>query len=130
MTKLKNILYVEDDPDIQAIAKLALEKVGGFNVKICHSGEEALEAAKEFEPQILLLDVMLPTMDGLTTLAMLRKIPRLVDIPAIFMTAKIQTHEISQYRETGVLDIIGKPFDPMMLAKQINKIWEQHPSQR
>jgi len=129
MTELKNILYVEDDPDIQAIAQLALETVGDFRIKICSSGAEALEAVKYFEPQILLLDVMMPDMDGPSTLAKLRKIAALADVPAIYLTAKIQTHEVGQYNEAGVLDIIGKPFDPMTLAKQITEIWNQRPAQ-
>ncbi|VAX09986.1 Two-component response regulator [hydrothermal vent metagenome] len=125
MAELKNILYVEDDPDIQTIAKLALETIGGFNVNVCSSGQEALENAEKFRPQLLLLDVMMPIMDGHSTLAALRKIPALIDVPAIFMTAKIQTHEINEYREQGILEIINKPFDPILLAEQISKIWKQ-----
>ncbi len=125
MAELKNILYVEDDPDIQTIAKLALETIGGFNVNVCSSGQEALENAEKFRPQLLLLDVMMPIMDGHSTLAALRKIPALIDVPAIFMTAKIQTHEINEYREQGILEIINKPFDPILLAEQISEIWKQ-----
>ncbi len=126
MSELKNILYVEDDPDIQAIAKLALETVGGFKVKICNSGKDALHAVSEFTPQLFLLDVMMPTMDGPSTLEKLRTFPALATIPAIFITAKIQVHEISLYKKMGVLEVISKPFDPMILAEQINEIWKQY----
>ncbi len=126
MSELKNILCVEDDPDIQAIIKLALETVGDYCVKICSSGKEALEIAEQFEPQILLLDVMMPTMDGPDILKKLRNIPALAHTPAIFITAKIQAHEVSQYKKTGILEVIGKPFDPMTLARQINEIWKQY----
>lgn len=130
MSELKNILYVEDDPDIQAIAKLALEAVGEFNVKICNSGKQALGVVREFKPQLFLLDVMMPIMDGPDTLAKLRALPALANIPAIFITAKIQIHEVNLYREMGVLDVISKPFDPMILAEQINEIWKQQSAQR
>ena len=126
MVKLKNILYVEDEPDIQAIAKLALETVGDFNLNICSSGEEALEAVKSFTPDLFLLDVMMPGMDGPSTLKTFRENPETVNIPAIFMTAKVQPNEIVQYRELGALDVIAKPFDPMTLATQINDIWQKH----
>ena len=75
MTELNRILYVEDEPDIQAVARISLESVGGFTLRICSSGEEALENAVEFNPQLLLLDVKMPGMDGPTTLTELKKIP-------------------------------------------------------
>ena len=124
MTSLQRILYVEDEPDIQAVAKLALEMVGGFEVKICSSGEEALVEAEAFAPQLLLLDVMMPGMDGPGTLAALRNIPSLSDVPAVFMTAKVQPSEVAHYKSLGALDVIAKPFDPMSLANEVKSIWE------
>ena len=124
MTSLQRILYVEDEPDIQAVAKLALEMVGGFEVKICSSGEEALEEAEAFAPQLLLLDVMMPGMDGPGTLAALRAISSLAEIPAVFMTAKVQPSEVAHYKSLGALDVIAKPFDPMGLAAEVRRIWE------
>ncbi|MGV8990825.1 MAG: response regulator [Thiobacillus sp.] len=124
MTKaLNTILYVEDEPDIRTVAQLALETVGGFTVKLCGSGEEAVQAGPAFKPDLLLLDVMMPGMDGPTTLAALRKDPSMKDTPVIFMTAKVQPSEIQQYRELGALDVIAKPFDPMTLAEQVRSIW-------
>ncbi len=130
MTELNNILFIEDDPDIQTIARLALETVGGFSVKTCDSGDKALHAIEKYTPQLFLLDVMMPGMDGPGTLKKLRKTPALANVPAIFMTAKIQTNELSQYIKMGALDVIAKPFDPMTLAEQIRDIWKQHQLQQ
>lgn len=124
MTKaLRTILYVEDEPDIRTVAQLALETVGGFTLKVCGNGEEALQAGPTFKPDLLLLDVMMPGMDGPTTLAALRKDPSTKDTPVIFMTAKVQPSEIQNYRDLGALDVIAKPFDPMTLAEQVRSIW-------
>ena len=122
---LERILYVEDDPDIQSIAKLALEDLGGFTVEVCLSGREALKLAPEFSPQLMILDVMMPGMDGPTTLAELRKLPTLENVPAIFMTAKVQKQEVADYKALGAVDVIAKPFDPMTLAEQVSSIWER-----
>lgn len=120
---LKRILYVEDEPDIQAVARLALEALGGFEVEVCGSGQEALEKAPSWLPQLILLDVMMPGMDGPGTLAKLRAIPSLSTIPVIFMTAKAQPSEILAYQAMGALDVIPKPFDPMTLAATVKTIW-------
>lgn len=122
---LKRILYVEDEADIQAVARLALEMVGGFTLEVCSSGKEALEKAPGFAPQLLLLDVMMPGMDGPATLAALRAQPGTAATPAIFMTAKVQPGEVAQYREQGALDVIPKPFDPMTLSSTIEEIWKR-----
>jgi len=122
-TTLTRILYVEDEPDIQAVARLALETVGGFTVAICGSGQEALDKAPVFRAELILLDVMMPGMDGPTTLGNLRRLPGLTDTPVIFMTAKVQPHEVEQYKALGALDVIAKPFDPMQISDQIRAIW-------
>lgn len=122
-TKITNILYVEDEPDIQAVAQIALESVGGFTLKICSDGLSALEEATDFAPDLLLLDVMMPGMDGPTTLSELRKIPALNQTPAIFMTAKVQSHEVEELINLGAIAVIAKPFDPMTLSSQIMEIW-------
>lgn len=125
MSQLQRILYVEDEPDIQAVAKLALEMVGGFSVKICSSGDEAVREAAAFAPDMILLDVMMPGMDGPTTLQNLRQNPSLATVPVAFMTAKVQPAEVNQYKSLGALDVIAKPFDPMALAGQVRAIWER-----
>jgi CheY-like chemotaxis protein len=117
-------MYVEDEPDIRAVARLALELVGGFTVKVCSSGEEALHEAEAFAPEIILLDVMMPGMDGPTTLKSLRALPTLATVPVAFMTAKVQPTEIAHYKALGARDVIPKPFDPMTLASQVRAIWE------
>lgn len=124
MSSLLRILYVEDEPDIQTVAKIALEMVGEFEVKICSSGEEALREAESFDPDMILLDVMMPGLDGPRTLEELRKKPALVDTPVAFMTAKVQPTEVEHYKSLGARDVIAKPFDPMTLASQVQAIWE------
>lgn len=120
---LSRILYVEDEPDIQAVAKLALEAIGGFTVEICSSGQEALDRAPAWAPQLILLDVMMPGMDGPTTMKKLRELPGLDATPVIFMTAKVQPQEVLEYKAMGALDVIPKPFDPMLLAATVSGIW-------
>ncbi len=124
MSQLQRILYVEDEPDIQAIATMALEVVGGFTVKVCSSGEVALAEAETFAPDMILLDVMMPGMDGPTTLKALREKASLSQLPIAFMTAKVQPQEIEYYKSLGALDAIAKPFDPMTLAEQVRTIWD------
>lgn len=123
MAELKKILYVEDEPDIQMIARVALENVGGFELLVCSSGAEALEKAAAFSPDLFLLDVMMPGMDGPTTLAELRKIPPLATTPVMFMTAKVQPQEVEFLKSLNVVDVIAKPFDPMGLANIIRDSW-------
>ncbi len=124
--ELKRILYVEDEPDIQAVARIALENVGGFTLLICSSGQQAVAQALQFSPDLLLLDVMMPGMDGVSTLQALRELPALAGTPAMFMTAKVQPQEIAQLLDLGALDVIPKPFDPMVLADQIKQLWKKH----
>lgn len=123
--ELKSILYVEDEPDIREIAKIAMEMVGGFSVIMCACGEDALKKAEGATPDLLLLDVMMPGMDGPTTLKALRRLPALAQTPVIFMTAKIQPKEVEEYKAMGALDVIPKPFDPMMLAQTLRDIWNR-----
>lgn len=120
---LKRLLFVEDEPDIQVVARLALEAVGGFQVAICSSGKEALAKAPDFGPDLILLDVMMPGMDGPSTLKGLRELPATATTPVIFMTAKVQPYEVAEYKRLGALDVIAKPFDPMQLSATINAIW-------
>lgn len=125
MPELKRILHVEDDPSIQAVARVALEVVGGFRVLSCLSGQEALDQVQGFAPDFILLDVMMPGMDGPTTLGELRKLVPFASTPAIFMTAKVQPSEVAGYKAIGAVDVIPKPFDPMTLSTQVQAIWER-----
>jgi len=126
MTKpLNRILYVEDEPDIRLVAQMALQAVGGFTVIACASGQEALDAAPGAGADLLLLDVMMPGMDGPTTLKGLRELPATANTPVIFMTAKVQAAEVAVYKGLGAMEVIPKPFDPMELSTQIQRIWAE-----
>jgi CheY-like chemotaxis protein len=122
---LNRILYVEDEADIRTVAQLALETVGGFTLQVWGSGEEAVKEGPGFAPDLILLDVMMPGMDGPSTLKALRAYQGLKEVPVIFMTAKVQPNEVQMYRDLGALDVIAKPFDPMKLAEQIRMIWNR-----
>ena len=125
---LTRILHVEDQAEIRVIVRIALVKRGGFEVCGCGSGEEALAAAAAFAPDLLLLDVMMPGMDGPATLAALRQLPGSAATPAVLLTAKVEVPMIDHYLALGAIDVIAKPFDPMALAGQIRAIWERHHS--
>lgn len=125
MAELTRILYVEDEADIREVTKLALETIGGFTLEVCESGQMALDKAPDFKPDLVLLDVMMPGMDGPTTMAQLKNMPSLAAVPMLFMTAKVQPQEIEQFKSLGAIDVITKPFDPMTLADQIRSLWDR-----
>jgi two-component system OmpR family response regulator len=120
----ERILLVEDDTDIQVVGRLALEAVGGFTVEVCNSGQEALDRVGAFAPDLILLDVMMPGMDGPTTLVHLRADAATAQIPIIFMTAKVQPAEVKSYQAMGAMNVIAKPFDPMALPETIRALWQ------
>jgi CheY-like chemotaxis protein len=122
---LRRILLVEDDPDIQSVVVLALESLGGFQVGVCGSAREALESAPAWGPDLILLDVMMPGCDGLATLSALRQIPSTAGVPVVFVTAKVQPHELERYREMGSLGVISKPFEPEALPETIRTLWSR-----
>ncbi|QIT54886.1 response regulator [Aquisalimonas sp. 2447] len=126
MRELKSILYVEDDEDIRQVAQLALEDVGGFRVKLCESGQQALDSVASFEPDLILLDVMMPDMDGIETFNRLHERGAINNLPVILMTAKVHPEEMAHYREMGVFDVIPKPFDPMTVSEDIQRMWERY----
>ena len=126
--KLDRILLVEDDADIRTVAKMALESLGGYSVEPCCSGEDAIQKCADFAPDLVLLDVMMPGMDGPATLEEFRHLPELERTPVVFMTAKTQVHEVATLKELGALDVISKPFDPMSLASQVESIWRRAPT--
>jgi two-component system OmpR family response regulator len=125
---LTAVLYVDDEPDIREIAAMALGLIDGLAVSTCASGEQALKAMSISEPQLVLLDVMMPTMDGPATLCCMRKDPSLNAIPVIFVTAKAMPKEIAQFRDLGAAGVIAKPFDPMKLGEQVLALWEGLPN--
>ncbi|PVY70055.1 response regulator receiver domain-containing protein [Tamilnaduibacter salinus] len=125
MRSLRRILYVEDDEDIRQIAQMALEEVGGYELGMCESGQQALDTVDAFEPDLILLDVMMPDMDGIETLQRLRERGAVDNVPVIMMTAKVHPEEMARYRESGVFDVIPKPFDAMTLSDDIARIWDR-----
>ena len=125
MRPLERILVVEDDPDIQAVTALSLRAFGGYAVQVCGSPREAVGAAEAFGPDLILLDVMMPGMDGLATLETLRQTAATARIPVIFMTAKVRPQEIARYTELGALGVVAKPFEPDGLAETIRTLWER-----
>ncbi len=118
---LSRILLVDDDDNIRTIAELSLED--DFQVDIASSGQEAIEIAMVRPPDLILLDVMMPGLDGKATFGKFKEIPSLAAIPVVFMTAKVLTHEIDFYIELGAAGVISKPFDPMTLAEEVQTIW-------
>ena len=122
---MARLLHVDDECDIQEVVKMSLELVGDFEVELAVSGAEGLAKAGSLLPDLILLDVMMPGMDGPATLRALREQPRTSGIPVIFMTAKVQSHEIAQYLALGALGVIAKPFDPMSLPDQVRRLWNQ-----
>ena len=120
MTAIR-LLHVDDEPDIREVVEISLGLDPDFEVQSCPSGRDALVMAAEWEPDLVLLDVMMPEMDGLTTLAHLRDNPRTTDIPVLFMTARVQAHEIERFRAIGAQGVIAKPFEPLTLAASIKR---------
>jgi two-component system, OmpR family, response regulator len=121
---LKTILYVDDEPDIREVVQMSLSLVDGLDVQVCESGERALQLLPEIKPDLLLLDVMMPGMDGPSTLQKMRSIPALAKIPVVFMTAKAMPQEVARFRELGAASVIAKPFDPIQLGNQVVAVWE------
>jgi CheY-like chemotaxis protein len=121
---LQTVLYVDDEPDIREVVELSLRIVAGLEVRTCESGERALQILATFKPDLILLDVMMPGMDGAATLQRLRATPGIEDIPVIFITAKALPQEVARFRELGAIGVIAKPFDAMQLGEQVRAIWE------
>lgn len=116
------ILLVDDEAPIRRIGRLSLETVGRFEVVVATNASEALALAAAERPDLVLLDVMMPGMDGVATLAELKKSPELATIPVVFMTARVQRHEIERYVQLGALGVIQKPFDPMTLPDEVRRL--------
>jgi CheY-like chemotaxis protein len=120
-------LIIDDDDGIREVAKMSLELVAGWDVATAGSGAEGLERARQSPPEGILLDVMMPGMDGPATLSALRADDVIASTPVIFLTAKVQAAERTRFAEMDVAGLIAKPFDPMKLASQIADLlgWSQ-----
>jgi len=123
--QLKTAMYVDDEPDIREIVEMALGLIDNLTVRTCGSGEQALKVMPEVMPDLVLLDVMMPAMDGPSTLSRMRANQSLPLIPVIFVTAKAMPQEIAYFRELGAIGVIAKPFDPMLLGEQVLTLWER-----
>ena len=120
--KIQKVLVVDDEPDIRLVGQMGLELAGQLQVLLAASGEEALGIAAREQPDAILLDVMMPRMDGLATLDRLRASPQTAHIAVIFMTARVHRHEVDGYLARGAKGVIFKPFDPMTLSQEIGRI--------
>jgi two-component system OmpR family response regulator len=115
------LLLVDDEPDIRAIAKMALERIGGYSVTAAGSAAEAVAAATAEQPEVVLLDVMMPDLDGPATLARLRPLLG-QQVPVIFLTAKAQAADVERLKALGAVGVIAKPFDPLGLSGEVAAI--------
>lgn len=113
------ILYVDDEEDLREIAAMSLQLEPDFEVRTAASGNEALEQARQWQPQLILLDVMMPGMDGPATLSALQADPVTADIPVAFITAKTHPRHVTDLRALGAREVLAKPFDPMTLADTV-----------
>jgi len=123
---LQKILHVDDEPDIREIVRLSLAMVGGFDLLQTGSGMEAIELAGDYAPELIILDVMMPGLDGTATFEGLRKVEGLAETPIIFMTARATDSDYQRLRDLGAIDVLVKPFDPMALPDQVRAIWDRH----
>jgi len=116
------VLFVDDQNDIRTIAEIAL-KHANYDVYLAESGIQALQDAKTIKPDLILLDVMMPDLDGIETLKKMKKDEELKSIPVIFISAKVQKQEVTNYLKIGAIGVITKPFDPLTLGKSVDAIW-------
>jgi CheY-like chemotaxis protein len=125
---LRSVLYVEDDVHVRTTAKLVLEVIGNIIVRDCGSGRDALVVARDFTPDLIVLDVMMPELDGVSTLAMLRRMPHLAQVPALFVTGLTAPEDIARYMDAGAIGVIPKPLVPLRLAGQLHALWAERVS--
>lgn len=118
----RKILIIDDEDDIREVAALSLETVAGWEVLVANSGVAGLERARTEKPDAILLDVMMPGMDGPSTFRELQKTPTTAAIPVILLTAKVQSADQRRFADLGVRAVLTKPFDPLTLASQMEKI--------
>lgn len=120
--QINTVMLVDDEEDIRVVAELSLSQVGQWKTIVADSGTTALEMAATHQPDVILLDVMMPGMDGPQTLQQLRQQDETKHIPVIFLTAKVQPREVNEYLELGASGVVAKPFDPMSLPNEIRSI--------
>lgn len=123
--ELTKILFIDDDQDIHTIVIFALKNMPQVEVLSAYSGKEGIKIAQSYLPDLILLDVMMPSMDGIETLQELKKIPDLERVPVVFLTAKVEKSEVESYLKYGVANVIIKPFNVNTLYDQLLAVWNQ-----
>lgn len=124
MRTLQKVLIIDDEDDIRAIAEISLRSVGGLETLVASSGADGISRARDEQPDLILLDVMMPGMDGMQTLERLRADETTASIPVIFMTARVQKHEADNYLDLGAIGVLAKPFNPMELTSEVRQLFE------
>jgi CheY-like chemotaxis protein len=124
---LNKVCYVEDDEDIQRIVRMSLERVGKMSVEIVGDPAKAIDAMIAFGPDLVMLDWMMPGMDGPTLFRKMRELPQTKDLPVVFITAKASSAELNELRAMGAAGAISKPFSPKDLPGQLRAIWQALP---
>lgn len=119
---MKTVLLVDDEDDIREVAQMSLEVTAGWTILEANCGTAGIAKAQEGQPDAILLDVMMPDMDGPSTFLKIREIPELAETPVILMTAKVQASDLEEFASLGVSGVIPKPFDPMSLAEKVKEI--------
>jgi two-component system OmpR family response regulator len=126
-TPLNRVLYVEDDEDVQRIVRLSLERIGKMTVRVVSDPLQAIEAIRQFGPELVMLDWMMPGMDGPTLFRKMRELPETRDCPVVFITARAQQRETAELAALGAAGVISKPFSPKDLPDQLRSIWSALP---
>jgi CheY-like chemotaxis protein len=121
---IKKVLLIDDDPDVRRIGSMSLRKLGGFEVLLASSGAEGLVTAEQSLPDLILLDILMPGLDGMVTIAELKKSPMAKAIPVIFLTGARDLSPPEKIREVGALGVIYKPIDPLRLPSQARELVE------
>ena len=122
-TPLSRICYVEDDEDIQRIVRMSLERIGKFTVEVVGDPLKAIDAMAAFKPELVMLDWMMPGMDGPTLLKTMREQPETAAYPVVFITAKATQKDHAELLSLGAAGIVSKPFSPKDLPEQLRTIW-------
>jgi CheY-like chemotaxis protein len=125
LKSLQRILLADDEPDILEVSRIALETVGGYKVAVCESGADFLKLLPEFEPDFVIIDALMPDMNGLEVLSQMRMVDGFRKTPAVFLTGLVLERDLRALRASGAAAVITKPFDPMKLPQQINDIWRE-----
>jgi len=123
---LNTLLYIDDDENLRALVKMSLEIIGHYTLKLSASGAEALEILKDFSPDLILLDLMMPNMSGMEVLKKIKMQKAFKKTPIILMTGQSELERLKLSKELAVIGIISKPFDPIQFSKQVEKLWNEH----